>query len=376
MDSMTEQADIRNDGHALRTGLLGGAPPPASPWTRFVRFVLRVPLVAKIAGANALIVVATLGAAFGWGATGPSEMRFIVILGAALAGSLIANVVLVVVALRPLNDLEATAQRIWSGNLDARVPISPLADAVLLRIGSALNVLLDGLTADRARMRALASQVISAGDKERAYIARELHDSTAQTLAALLLELSVIAKENSNPVVADRLERVRRISGDVLDEVKLLAHTVHPRVLDDLGLTAALRLLAREAEERGRVTVQVQVDEATNAVPPAQQSVLYRVGQEAVNNALRHARPEVISLRLSLQGETARLEVEDDGAGFEISEAERRRAGMGLFTMRERAALVGGALQITSHPGRGTLVVATVPTSPGSMPATPSGASG
>lgn len=373
---MADQHDARHDGAASQSPIKETVPRGDSAWARFMQAVLRVPLVAKLAGANALIVIAALVAAFAWGATSPSEVHFMVILALALAGSLICNIVLVVLALRPLNDLEVTAQRIWSGNLDARVPSSPLADAVFLRIGSAVNVLLDGLTADRARMRSLASQVISAGDKERAHIARELHDSTAQTLAALLLELSVLARENRDPVVAERLERIRRISGDVLDEVKMLAHTVHPRVLDDLGLGASLRLLAREAEERSGVPVDVEADAAADGVPPAQRSVLYRVGQEAVNNALRHGKPNAITMRLTLRSEAARLEVEDNGDGFDIAEAERRRAGMGLFTMRERAALVGGTLQITSHRGRGTIVVATVPASPAGMPATPSGASG
>jgi signal transduction histidine kinase len=96
-------------------------------------------------------------------------------------------------------------------------------------------------------------------------------------------------------------------------------------------------------------------------VPPAHASVLYRVAQEAVNNALRHGRPNSIVLRAGVTGGVARLEVEDDGSGFVVAEAERKRPGMGLFTMRERAALVGGALEVHSEPGRGTRVVATVP---------------
>jgi signal transduction histidine kinase len=327
----------------------------------WVRALLGVPLVGKIAGANALIVLAALVVALSAGAQSDGGMRFVVLLAAALAMSLIVNVLLVLLALRPLADLELTAQRIWQGDLGARVPHSVLAHSDLQRVGSALNVLLEGLAADRARMRGLASEVIRAGDRERAHIARELHDSTAQTLAALLLELSMVARENDNPRLAERLERVRRIVSDVLDEVKMLAHTVHPRVLEDLGLAAALQLLARESEGRAVAGVRLEEGGGVDHVPAAHASVLYRVAQEAVNNALRHGRPNGIVLRASVTGGVARLEVEDDGIGFNVGEAERKRPGMGLFTMRERAALVGGALEIDSAPGRGTRVVATIP---------------
>jgi signal transduction histidine kinase len=320
-----------------------------------------VPLVGKIAGANAVIVLAALVAALSAGTRIEGGMRFVLLLACALAVSLIVNVLLVLLALRPLADLEVTAQRIWQGDLGARVPHSVLAHSDLQRVGSALNVLLEGLASDRARMRSLTSEVIRAGDRERAHIARELHDSTAQTLAALLLELSMVARENENPRVAERLERVRRIVSDVLDEVKMLAHTVHPRVLEDLGLAAALRLLARESEGRAVAVVRVEEGSGMDHVPPAHASVLYRVAQEAVNNALRHGRPNSIVLRAGVTGGVARLEVEDDGSGFVVAEAERKRPGMGLFTMRERAALVGGALEVHSEPGRGTRVVATVP---------------
>lgn len=326
--------------------------------------MLRVPLVGKIAGANAIIVVAALAVAVTGGEPGPAAERFTIVLAAALGLSLLVNVILVLIALRPLDALESTAQRIWRGEMEARVPHSPVADGDLQRIGSAFNALLDGLTSDRARMRSLAAQVISAGDRERAYIARELHDSTAQTLAALLLELSVLASENRDPGLVERIERVRRIVSDVLDEVKLLAHTVHPRVLDDLGLPAAIRLLAREAGERSRAEVTVEETGGVDSIPVVQTSVLYRVAQEAVNNALRHGKPGHVVLRLGVRDGVARLEVEDDGVGFDIAEAEQRRSGMGLFTMRERAALVGGALEIHSETGRGTRIVAIVPNVP------------
>ena len=144
----------------------------------------------------------------------------------------------------------------------------------------------------------------------------------------------------------------------------MLAHTVHPRVLDDLGLTAALERLAREARERGIADVHVVADADTGRIAPATASVLYRVAQEAVANALRHGEPRSMTIRVADFDGAIALEVADDGRGFDVVDAERRRPGMGLFTMRERVTLVDGQFMVTSQPGTGTRVRAIVPLEP------------
>ena len=132
-----------------------------------VERALSIPLLGKLAGANLLIVLAALAGV-------AAEHRFnasgnvVSILGVALGTSLVVNLVLVYVALRPLNDLEAAAARVSAGDLDARVAPSMLADRDMARVGTTLNGLLDRLTEDRARVRRLAAQVISAQDEERA----------------------------------------------------------------------------------------------------------------------------------------------------------------------------------------------------------------
>lgn len=323
--------------------------------------ILGVNLSAKIVGANALIAAGAVAASQIVGGGDLHDARILAILAGAVVGSLIVNTVLVSLALRPLSDLEATAQKILKGDISARVPDSPLADSDVRRVGGAINILLDQLTADRARVRELASHVIHSGDEERSRIARELHDSTAQSMAALLLELSVAKHDAKDAGMSERLERVRRIASDVLDEVRMLAANVHPRVLDDLGLGAALQNLARETEMRGEIRVEVVLEESSGAIPLDISSALYRVAQEALKNALRHAQATSVMLRAGMRGNVARLEVVDDGAGFHLDEAERRRPGTGLFTMRERVALLNGELDIESAPGRGTHLVATVP---------------
>jgi signal transduction histidine kinase len=325
-----------------------------------------MPLAGKLVGANAIIVLAATGATLAARAGGAGDGRVLLVLGLALGGSLIVNVTLVVIALRPLGDLEATAARIWQGDFDARVPTSLLADAHVARIGRTLNVLLDGLTSDRARMRRLAAEVISAGDRERAHIARELHDSAAQSLAALVYQLSAAEREVANGEcddadMAERLGGIKELATSVLEEVRLLAHTVHPRVLDDLGLPAALRRLGREVEASTRARVNIVAGDEARAVPPTLASVFYRIAQEAINNAVRHAAPTDVDVRLVIGATHATLEVTDNGRGFDVEEAERRRPGMGLFTMHERVSLVNGAFAIDSKPGRGTKVLVTLP---------------
>ena len=285
---------------------------------------------------------------------------------AALLATLGITAALVYWALVPLRALEATASRVSAGDLAARVPRSPLADRNIVRIGRALNQLLDHVTADRVRMHHLASQVISAGDQERAHIARELHDSTAQSLSALEMLVTTSLRETPAGPLHDRLGVMREIAVETLTEVRTLSHNVHPRVLDDLGLVSALEFLARRTREGSGVAVRVASDVNAPLAPPIA-SVLYRVAQEAVRNAVRHGRPRELRLTLDADANEARLEVTDDGTGFDVDVADAARTGMGIFLMRERLALIDGALEVASRPGR-TTVRAIAPMRPPARP--------
>ncbi len=278
----------------------------------------------------------------------------------ALIVTLLLNAALVVWALRPLKLLETTAARVAQGDLDARVPATPLNDRNIARIGHTLNALLDGVTADRRRMRKLAAQVISAGDEERAHIARELHDSTAQSLSALDYMVTATLRDPAAAVVHDRMRVMHEMVAEALAEVRTLSHNVHPRVLDDLGLVAALEFLVRRTREQTGAALHVS-SSVDVPVPPAVASVVYRVAQEALRNAVRHSRASTIQLSLRAGGGRVKLEVTDDGVGFDVPAAMTDRSGMGLFVMRERATLVGGTLALESRPGAGTRVRGEIP---------------
>ena len=335
-------------------------PPEPPPPPRWARTVLGAPLVAKLAGANVVLATAGIIAALAAARAGASRGTELGLLVAFLSLALLVNMTLVHLALRPLKALEATALRVSRGDFEARVPRSPLTDRNLARVGDTFNRLLDGMVSDRARLRTLAAEVIRVGDAERARIARELHDSTAQTLAALKLQLAAMA--HGDPTLAERLEPIVDLATAALEEVRTLAHIVYPRVLDDLGLPAALQWLARQVSgDAGAPDTVVDVPDDAPPLPHEARAVLYRVAQEALRNASVHAHARHITVRLAGRDGGAELTVADDGTGFDVEAAERRRPGMGLFTMRERVGLVDGRLTIDSAPRRGTRIAAWVP---------------
>lgn len=317
--------------------------------------VLSTPLVKKLIVADLLINVLALVVV----QRAPQETSTEILVGA-LVVTLALNGLLVYWALLPLRTLEETARRVSRGDLGARFAAPVMGDRNIARIGATFNDLLDGLTADRARVRHLAAKVISAGDQERAHIARELHDSTAQSLTALEMILTSALRDPEHGMTVERIRVMRDIATQALGEVRTLSHSVHPRVLDDLGLVAALEHLGRRTREQSHLAVWVSSDEQV-ATPAPVASVLYRVAQGAVGNAVRHAQATELHVRVRVEGKKATMEISDNGVGFDVDAAERGRNGMGLFIMRERLGLVNGELEVTSTPGRGTSVRATVP---------------
>lgn len=315
---------------------------------------LRVPLVVKLVGANALAVL-IVGA--GWLTLGAPMNAATVI--AAVGAAALAHLVLILIALRPIRDLEKVAAKVWRGDYAARFLDSSVADEEVVRVGTMFNTLLDGLAADRARMRALAEEVVAVGDRERAALARELHDSTAQRMAALLLQISALAREVKEPELAQRLDILREAAAEMTEEVRLLASSVHPRVLDDLGIVAAVKKLARDTARASNLDVRVESPDVID-LPQAIGSVLYRVAQEALRNAAGHSGASRIDISIQRTADLVALEIADDGHGFDVDEAIRRRPGMGLFTMRERVSLVDGTFEIRSD-SKGTTVAAAIP---------------
>ena len=283
-----------------------------------------------------------------------------------VAGGVVLHWALTLIALRPIRDLDAVASRVWSGDYAARVNRSAFADQDVLLVGSMFNILLDNLADERTRLRALATEVISAGETERAALARELRDSTAQRLAALLLQVSAAARDCKDPALTPRLIAARDAAQELVEEVRMLSQTIRPIVLDELGLVPALEKLARDSTTGTGIDVDVDAHAGPRSISPENASALYRIAQEAVRNAILHSSAHRIQIALQGSRELATLEVMDNGVGFDPALVEEMDTSLkgGIASMRERIGLVDGTLEIKTAPGGGTTVIATVPLRP------------
>lgn len=206
----------------------------------------------------------------------------------------------------------------------------------------------------------LSARLSAAEEDERRRIARELHDGINQEVAALAVELGMLgAEESATPEeirkqVAELGERARIVS----DHVRRVSHQLHPAALETLGLSDALRSFAFNLRKQPGVRLESHVEDAPAGLPLQKATCIYRVAQEAVHNAVQHAQAGSIGLSLTVSESTLRLEVDDDGQGFDLVQA---RDGIGLVGMQERARIAGGRLEIRSTAGSGAHVVMELP---------------
>jgi signal transduction histidine kinase len=205
-----------------------------------------------------------------------------------------------------------------------------------------------------------AARTVEAQEIERRHLAGEIHDGISQPLISLWYHLNAAETFAGDPaVVAHELEKAKDLTSAALDEARRAIAGLRPAGLDDLGLGPSLESLAHTV-----VGVEVDVEIAPTRLPPHVEVALYRIAQEALQNVMKHAAAERVTLRLSTTNGLVQLVVEDDGAGFAPSQTARNRNGApayGLAGMRERAELVGASLQVTPTPGSGTRVLVEVP---------------
>lgn len=320
--------------------------------------VLRVPLLGKLLGANLVIVTAAIGAHVAFPSSSMAAQ-----LGSMLVLSFVATGVLVWLALRPIVQLESTAERVSEGDFRARVPQSSLADRDIARLSSTMNRLLDRVQSDRAQIQHLAGRSVRARDIEREAIARELRDSLAQTLAAIALKIASARSSNVDPAVDVCLRETRDLIQQLSDEMRSVAETLYPGTLEEFGLSNAIEALARRVSRRSRLSVAVAAGRFNTPLPGRTASALYRVADEALRNVEQHAQADHALVTLRSNGHVS-LEIEDDGRGVDLKVSDPLQAGLGLFSARTVLALVGGELQIASAPGLGTRVTANVPAPP------------
>jgi signal transduction histidine kinase len=217
------------------------------------------------------------------------------------------------------------------------------------------------LTSERERLQTLSRKLVDLQENERRAIARELHDETGQTLTSLKLGLRLLEQTSGDPRTSSRAAELRRVADDVQEGLHRLAANLRPPALEHVGLVAALGQLAVDLSESSGIRIDVETvgcDE--ERLPWRVETDLFRIAQEAVTNALRHAEADEISVVLDRREGRLRLVVEDDGRGFDPVEASRSDR-LGLVGMRERADILGGTLTVESRPGSGTTIVVEAP---------------
>jgi two-component system sensor histidine kinase UhpB len=279
---------------------------------------------------------------------------------------------------RPIHSLRDATRRFNAGDHSARASLAPLTDPDVAALVLDVNALWDRMEADAITIQEkteqaerLAAQVIMAQEEERRRVARELHDEAGQALTAVIIGLerglaSMPETYASDLPVQPRqlISNLRDLAAQTLDEVRKLALELRPSVLDDLGLVAALRQYVRSTEERSGLAAQLTVvgfDEASDErLPPQVETALFRIAQEALTNAIRHARATTVQVRLRRTDASAALEVRDDGVGLGATPTPAGEH-LGKFGMRERARLLGGTFVATPVSPRGTLVQVNVP---------------
>ncbi len=211
----------------------------------------------------------------------------------------------------------------------------------------------------RSDLQELSTLLLRAQENERRALARELHDEIGQSLSAILMETESAECADRRADLSGHLDSIKGLAEKTVNQVRDLALLLRPSMLDDLGLAPALNWHARETSKRTGLNVVVTADDTIDDLPDEHRTCIYRLVQEAVNNAIRHANARKVEVVVRKERQKVNVTVQDDGAGFDT----RFLRGLGLLGMEERVRRLGGRLKITSEPGRGTLVHAALPLS-------------
>ena len=219
------------------------------------------------------------------------------------------------------------------------------------------------------RLRTLTHRVVEAQEAERGRGALELHDHITPLLCAILVRSQTLADQLPAREGSAKTEsiKLRALLGEAADEVERISRNLRPGVLEQLGLVEVLRATSKEFAQRTGVAVKLVCAPLAVRLPAATELALYRILQEALNNVERHARARQATVQLKKSGAFVQLTIQDNGSGFnpdQVSAGRNRKGGLGLLSMLERAAYVGGVFKVKSARGAGTAIAVRIPVPP------------
>jgi PAS domain S-box-containing protein len=258
--------------------------------------------------------------------------------------------------------------------IDVSLTISPIRDpaghvsgaSVIARDTTERNRAEDEIRRSRQQLRALSAHLQTVREEERTRIARELHDELGQALTSLKMELLLLEEAWSNDRTGNRRTPLQRMTGlidDSIQTVRKIATGLRPMMLDNLGLPAAMEWLADEFVRTSGLSCDVALPEEDVVLDRDTSTALFRILQESLTNIVRHAKASNVTVRLWNENQTTVLRVQDDGVGIS-PQSVAGATSFGLLSMKERAIMLGGTLDVTVGPGAGTTVTARVPHPP------------
>ena len=334
---------------------------------RLLKRLRTIPIFYKVLVANSAIIF--VGATVGtWLATQlrpGSYAPTIILVAFVTIGWLVSvalNFVLLQFAFRPLMDLGKIMNRVQAGERSLRAPLTGV-DLQADQLASTFNMMLEAI--DEAN-RQRATLIINAQEEERKRVARELHDETSQILTSLLISLAVLEESITSQQARDRIAETRQLAHQTLRAIRNLSFDLRPSALDDLGLLPALHWYIKEYQQKCALEVDFQASGFKERLPAELETVLYRIVQEALTNAARHAQAQKVMVRLEESKHEIHAIVSDNGSGFDAEKVKKmpgagQEHGWGLVGMHERASLLDGHLTITSRPEQGTTIDVSIP---------------
>jgi signal transduction histidine kinase len=326
-----------------------------------------MPLV--IAGKAHGVAVATFDPATQIGQSWHEASRLLSIMAFALAGLCLLVYAALARALRPTYVIRAGLARLAANDLSARLPRFDLAE--LSAISDVFNALAERLEVTLDERNALTRKLIEVQDEERRHLARELHDEFGQSLAAIAAQAASAAHtaEREYPALLGECRGISRTTAGMMETLRGALVRLRPPDVTEFGLTLSLESLVASWNgfENGRTRFDIAVIGAVDDLPPGVCENLYRIAQEAITNAAKHAQAGHVRLRLEAGSEDIVLSVEDDGGaapgatGAEPAKSGLTKTGLGLLGMQERIVSLGGTLRFEHPSVGGTRLVATIP---------------